>query len=404
MFRAILSLFFLLIPITSALEVTALGTTVLILAEGGTLEGELLNPDENNWKMYRIKMAEGLVLTLDAPLVERIQGREREALIQYNRDAPVTDNTVDNHHYWARWCREQQLPHQARIHWQQILELDPDHADARLVLGYTKTPNGWESRQEQRENRGLLQDGVRWKMAQQIEVETILSKQKEEAQHWLRTIRDLYRFPNRHAELLAIRDPAAFEPIRDILVDPRNPPSPMRKMLLRLLMQFPDDRSIQFVVGWSIRPDEPLEDIRKMCVEELLWHINDRPEIRPNMIAVYRHCLKPATDQAIINLAARVLGDIGGHEAVPELIDMLVLTRREVIQPQTPAYGFGPGGSGGISQPGRPITHTFREPNPVVLSALRKLTGVNFEFDQTAWRNWYRQSQRASFSVNLRRD
>jgi hypothetical protein len=380
--------------------VSASATTVLLLKDGGTLEGELLNPDEINRKLYRVKSAEGLEISLDAKLVERTQSREREALLEYNRDAPLTHNSVENHLYWARWCQERQLAEQARMHWQQTLELDPDHADARTVLGYTKTVNGWESQHDRRINRGLVQDRGRLKTPYQIEVETILGSQKREADDWQRTIRELYRFPNRHGELLAIRDPAAYIPIREILVQENNPQ--MRMMLLRLLMQIPDDRALQFVIGWTIRPDEPSEEIRKMCIEELQRRMNERPEIRQHMIAVYRSSLRASTNPAIIELAAKVLGDIGGHEAVPELIDVLVTTRRETIQPQTPTYGFGSGGSG-FSQPGKPVTRQIPIPNQTVLSALRRLTGANFEFDQAAWREWHRQSLRSP-SLNLRRD
>jgi hypothetical protein len=99
---------------------------------------------------------------------------------------------------------------------------------------------------------------------------------------------------------------------------------------------------------------------------------------------------------------AKTLGDIGGYEAVPELIDVLVVTKTETIQPAPQTYSFGSGGTG-YGQPGKPITRQVPIENPVVLSALCKLTSVNFGFDKEAWRNWHRQSQRSP-SLNLRRE
>ena len=398
MFRVLLPLLFLLFPMA-----WTSGSTVLIFKDGGMLEGELLNPDEINRKLYRIKTAEGLEISVDAKLVERLQGREREALLEYNRDAPLTHNTVENHLYWARWCSDRQLPDQAKTHWQQVLELDPEQSDARRVLGYVQTANGWESQRNQRENQGLVEDRGRWKTPYQIEVENILDAQKAEADHWKKTVTALYRrLPNAQAEaeLWAIRHPGAVAPIVELLI--REDIPQRRIMLLRLLMQIPDASAIQFVTGWSIRPDEPIEDIRKMCVEELQRQITHRPEIRPNMIAVYRKSLKPNTAPEIINLAAKVLGEIGGYEAVPELIDVLVVMKPETIQPTTPTYSFGSGGTG-FGQPGRPITRQIPIENQVVLSALRKLTNVNFGFNQAEWRNWHQQSQRSP-SLNFRRD
>jgi hypothetical protein len=399
MFRTILTVTFLLFPI---LSVSA--TTTLLLKDGGTLEGELLNPDEINRRSYRIKTPEGLEITLDAKLVERIQARERDALIEYNRDAPLTRHTVENHFHWAKWCNEHQLPDQAKVHWQQILEIDTDHAEARKVLGYSKTQTGWVSYRDTLEKQGLIRDRQgRWKTPQQIEVENILGNQSEAAQHWQRTVRELYRRlpnPQAEAELLAIRDPAAFLPIRKILIDETNPQR--RTMLLRLLAQFSDVPSLQFVAGWAIRPDEPYDDIRKMCVEELQKRIKEQPEIRLTVMSVYRHSLNPRTDPAVIHLAAQVVGDIGGYEAVPELIEVLVVMKTETYLPQTPTYGFGSGGSG-FGLPGSPKTRQIPITNQPVLSALQKLTGVNFEFNQGAWREWYRQAQRSP-SLNLRRD
>jgi hypothetical protein len=403
MFRLFLALSLILFSMAFAS-----GATILLLKDGGTLEGELLNPDEINRKLYRIKTADGLAISIDAKLVERQQGREREALVEYNREAPLTPNTVENHLNWAKWCNERQLPEQAKTHWQQVLELDPDHGDARRVLGYVSTANGWESQRDRQENKGLLEYRGRWKTPYQIEVERILDSQKAETNHWKKTVNELYRRlpnPQAEAELLAIRHPGAVAPIKELLLKElllkENRPQ-RRIMLLRLLMQIPDGYAIQFVIGWSIRPDEPIEDIRKMCVEELLRQINNRPEIRPTMIAVYRDALKPSRHPAIINLAAKVLGDIGGDEAVPELIDVLVATKTETSQLAAPTYSFGSGGTG-YGQQGKPISRQIQVENQTVLSALCKLTGVNFGFNQADWWQWHRQSQRSP-SLNLRRD
>jgi len=380
----------------------ASGTTVLLLKEGGTLEGKLLNPDEISRKSYRIKTSEGLEVNLDAKLIDREQSRERQAVIEYNVTAPFTENTIENHLYWATWCHERQLPNQARLHWQQILEIDSDHADARRILGYVKTTDGWVSQQDNRERRGFVQDRGRWKTSQQIEVENILETQKNAELQWRRTIRDLCRrLPNVQAEtaLLEIRDPAACIPLRDALVDEGNPY--VRMVLLRSLIRIPHISAVRLAAGWSIRPDEPSDEIRQMCIDELLRMSKENPEIRRMMIDVYRSSLRTGIDP-IIRLAAKVLSDIGGYEAVPELIDTLVVTTMETFQDQPSTYSIGSSGTS-LVQGAKPTKRQVQVSRPVVLTALHKLTGVNFQFDQAMWREWYRQSQRSP-SFNLRRD
>ena len=384
----------------------ASATTIVILKDGGTLEGELLNPHELSRKTYQMKTAGGLEISMDAKLVERVQGRERPALMEYNEKAHLAENTIENHLGWAKWCSEHQLPDQSRLHWKKVMELDSDHAEARRILGYVKERDGWVSLQEKREDRGYVQDRGRWKTAQQIEVENILTNHKDVETQWRRTIRDLIRrLPNSEVELLAIRDPAAIGPLGDALFDARNSPPPhVRMVLLRSLARIPHASAIKFVVGWSILPHEPLEEIRQMCVDELLRLNNANPEVRPIMIDAYRNVLRPTVQPTVINFAAKVLGDIGGYEAIPELIEVLVVTRAETIQPPAQTYSKGSGGMT-LQQGGAAVRVQVPIQNPAVLATLVKLSGggMNFQFNQDLWREWYRQSQRSP-TVNLRRD
>jgi len=386
------------------LPMASVSPAVLVLKEGGTLEGEILNPDEVSRKIYRIKTPAGLEISLDARLVEREQRRERDVLIEYNATAPFTENTVENHHYWAKWCGERQLPDQAKLHWQQILELDPDHADARTVLGYSKDKTGgWFSRQESRINKGLVQDRGQWKTQYQIDVEQILEDQAKEARYWRDTVRNLSRrLPQSEAELREIQDPAAFFALREALVDERDPRNQV--ILLRTIVRLPSIFALQFVTGWSIRPEgDTSEDVRRICLEELQKRVSEYPEARQYMIATYRSSLRSVKNLEIIELAAKALGDMGGAEAVPELIDALIFVQAEVIQAPSQGYSVGPGRSGLVQGTPPPRRVENRIPNQAALSALIRLTGVNHGFDQDAWLEWYRRSQRTP-TFDLRRN
>jgi len=383
----------------------ASGTSTLLLRDGGALEGELLNAGELNRRTYQIKTADDLEISIDVRLVERIQGREREALAEYNRDAPLTINTVESHLYWARWCAERQLPEQARVHWQQILELDPEHVDARRHLGYTQTPTGWQSISGMHESRGRVLDRGRWRTPQELEVANFFESQSQNRQFWQGWIRErLRRLPNplAEADLLSIRDPAAIVPIGDALLDRRNPLTPhARMLLLRVLFQIPDIAAAQTVAAWSVNVQEN-DEIRRLCIEEIQRQSNEHPEVRRVAVAVYRDLLRRNKDnQAAVSLVADALARVGGHEAVPELIEVLVVTVTETFQEQQPAHTFGHG-STGFQQGQRTFTQTRPVPNPVVLTALVRLTGINFEFNQDAWRNWYLQAYRSP-AMNLRR-
>jgi hypothetical protein len=68
-------------------------------------------------------------------------------------------------------------------------------------------------------------------------------------------------------------------------------------------------------------------------------------------------------------------------------------------------FGSGPGGSpGGLSLGGGgPRTVNKVHNNQSVVDALEAITGMNFGFNQAAWRNWY-EAQRVRVDVNVRRD
>jgi hypothetical protein len=138
-----------------------------------------------------------------------------------------------------------------------------------------------------------------------------------------------------------------------------------------------------------------------MCIDELKKRIAEHPEVRHIMIGTYRHCLRSSAqvDPIIIRSTAKVLGDIDGYEAVPELIDVLVLTRIEAYQEQSPGYRAG----GGLAYGERTVRRQYTIENQEALTALRKFTGVNYGFNQAAWQEWYRQTQRSP-SFNLRRN
>ena len=401
MVRTLFIILFMVLPTVS------FGSTVLLLKDGGTLEGELLNPDEINRKLYRVKAAEGFEISLDAALVEKIQNRERPALIEYNATAPLTPNTLENHLYWAKWCNEQQLSDQAKVHLRQIIEIDPDNAYARSLLGYVKDSKdtaGWVNLQEKSKNNGLIEHKGHWKTEYQIEVENLLENREKLNRYWLRTIRTLcQKLPNEQAEaeLLQIRDPAAVHQLGEALRAEVNPQK--RIVLIRSLVQIGSPAAFQIVASWSVSINEPSEDIRLMCADELRKRLGERPEIRSIMVGIYRECLNPNMPPIIIRMAAKRLGDIEGYEAIPQLIDVLAFTVTESVQPQTPTYTTG-GGKTGLSQGGKPQKVSIPVMNQEVLATLCKLTGMNFAYNQAAWQEWYRQTQRSPISnANLRR-
>jgi hypothetical protein len=382
------------------LPVTPLAADVFLFKDGGKVEGELLNPNELSRKSYRIKTADGLEIRIDPKLIDRVRKKERDALLEYNASAPFDADTIENHLKWAKWCHEHQLSDLARVHWQQILELDPEHVEARRILDYIKAEDGgWITRQEKLERRGLVKDQGRWKTRQQIEVEQMLGSQQKAKNQWEKKINAIRKaLPNdekARKELAAITDPAAVEPlVKAIRAETKEAESQI--LMLRALSRIGTIPALRFIVDWAVRTLKA-ENVRAACYEELVKHPEAKNTIVRDLILDLR-----ADNPQVVNIAAAALGEVEGETAIPALIEALMTTHKVVRQVEVQGHGVGTGGSG-LDWGSSKIVEENTSRNQDVLTTLRKLTGNDFQFDQEAWRNWYRQSRRAQ-SFDLRRD
>ena len=116
---------------------------VYVLAGGGRIEGELLNADESPREKYVIKTDAGATVTVAADRVQKVL-TPRAAEVEYERIRPTYPDTVEGQWALAEWCREHALPAAVREpHLRRVIELDPNHVQARRALGYAKsTGNG----------------------------------------------------------------------------------------------------------------------------------------------------------------------------------------------------------------------------------------------------------------------
>ena len=152
---------------------------------------------------------------------------------------------------------------------------------------------------------------------------------------------------------------------------------------------------------------------RDGCLDELKRH---GPHIAlPAFLAELK-----SKDNKRVNRAAECLERLGDKDATLALIDALKTEHRFALQSGPPggmSVGFGGsgggtgtgsgsgtgGGLGGMSMQGKPQIVEKQLENRSVRSALTTLyPGVNYQFDEDAWRDWYVQSQTTSH-VDLRR-
>jgi len=380
---------------------------VFLLKAGGRVEGELLNPDELPRKTYAIGLPSGSRITLDQVQVQAVLTQNPEVQ-QYEQIRPRFPDTNEGHWALAEWCRERRLVTQRKAHLERIIELDPDHAEARRLLGYQKLADRWLTREEIMAEQGYVEYKGRYRTSQEIELMENRRKTDLAEREWARKINhwrewlDTDKVAEGRQSLLAIRDPLAVPAlVRNLAADP----APIVRILyIEVLAAIGTPEAIRALATCSLY--DPVEEVRLTCLDYL------QKEPHPDVIEYYVGKLHDKDNRAV-NLAAVCLRRMKDPTAIRPLIDALVTVHRFQIGSGNPGsisttFGTGPGGTGappgsGLSMGGGTKIITRQIANQAVLDALIALTGQNFNFDQRAWTYWYAAQVRHDV-LNARRD
>lgn len=379
---------------------------ILVLTNGGRIEGEILNTDEKPRTKYVVKIAAGSQVTVQTSQVKEIR-LPKPAEVEYEKIRHKYPDTIAGQWDLAEWCREQGLRQERKTHLERVIELEPDHREARGALGFNRVDGQWKTPQQANQDRGLHFYNGRWRTAQEIELLERTRKDDTAERSWfskLKTWNDNMNGPRLDRaqaaadEISKITDPYAVPAIMHYLhketLDVR------RKMYLDVLSQINSASAIMALCHVSL--EDINEDVRLTALDWLLR------QPRQEVVEFYIGYLKNS-DNAVINRAAHALGRLKNPMAIRPLMDSLITTHKFKVdtgsQNQYSAgFGTGPGGGGsGFSTGGgiKIIEQPFQ--NKEVLDALVALTGMNYEWDVTAWKVWL-STQKKPATLNARRD
>lgn len=388
----------------SAAACPAARAEVFVLATGGRIEGQWLNPHESPRTKFVIKTAAGSLVTLQRSQVKEVL-RDGGAQSEYERIRPRYPDTVEGQWALAEWCREHRLTGQRKTHLERTIELDGDHAPARHALGYSRQDGKWKIREEVMLKRGFVRFERTWKTPQERELILQQRKTTKAQGEWTRNLKRWTRSlgGSRDADarrsIRTIDDPLAVKGLISCLSDDR---SQVRILLIDVLAKIDAPEAVSELTVRSLQ--DPVLEVRLTCLDHLKQHDGPAP-------LVYFVRALASSDNTTVNRAAVALGHLKDPSAVGPLIAALVTTHKQKISAGnpgslSPTFGVGPGGRpgpSGLSVGGRPKIVTYQVRNQAVLDALIALTGVNYGFQPQAWNDWL-ASQRETHAVNLRRD
>jgi hypothetical protein len=373
---------------------------VFLLTNGGRIEGELLNPQESPRQTYVIRTAAGAQLTLERSQVKQVLQPRAEEL-EYDKIQPRYSDTVEGQWALAQWCLQNNLRRQREKHLRRVIELDPNHVQARHALGYSQFDGKWKTQDEVMTERGYVLHKGHWRLPQEIQVLQEKAKIDVAEKGWMqkleRLLSNVNQDKNARDAIAAINDPFAVKALAKALrEDPRDE---MRVLLAETLAKIGTTAAVQALALSAV--EDNIREVRLTCLDQLRQHEN---------VAAVDHFVGRLADKnsnEIVNRAAVALKQMGNPSAIGPLIDALITTHKRVVGQGNPGQissSFSSQGGTGMAMGGGPREERFQVQNRDVLDALITLSGgANFGFDERAWKGWY-AAQKRQPAVKIRRD
>jgi hypothetical protein len=358
--------------------------------------------------MARVSLALAILLAAAAVSL----AADRAAVEQAYTDRLIAmRDTAAAHVEMARWCEANGLKDRALTHWREALALDPKNAAALEALAPAAAPAPaanplpWAQEPATPEPADPTLYQRRQALFQEVrEIDrTCLIPGNEKA------------WTEGRARLLVLRDPAAVEPIAQVL---GGGSADHQKLACEALAGIPGDDARRELI--KVLLTTPSKDVYLTAVEGLKGR-TDPPDQGMLIRAL-------GGQESARQRSAYALGELGAFSAIPALVDHLKVRRPKILE--APAIAGGGGGNGAYIAIGRAISYvrdaepivsadavgwnpdigtvmsgavlsvrnvrvvgrrTIIEvigPEPAVREALRKITGRDFGYDQAAWRQY----------------
>lgn len=373
------------------------------LTSGSTLNGKLLNPDQEPRVNYQIETAFGKV-TLAAKQVTKVVTKPL-VLQQYEASIASLPDTVEAHLDMAQKCKTVNLLEQHEFHLQQVLRLDPDNASVRQQLGYVKVGNQWRQEDVLMRKQGYVRHNGRWRTVQEVTVLEATEQIEDEEIQWRTKImrwegailKNRPTAPDAIKSMREIKDYRATAALAERLNE-RQLPRELKLMYLEILTEIGGGVPVQAML--KCITEESDDVMIQRCLDQLrVWQSRTAMNFFIGMLK--------SNDNKTINSAANALGSLGMEDATLPLIEALVTTHKfQVGGGNNVNAGFSGNqpGLGGLQFGGKPKVIERDIQNRAALSALLAIVpeGINFGLNEAQWMNWYIRVNTPQ-QVNLRR-
>ena len=178
----------------------------MLLRSGTKIEGKARR--EGDSVVIRVESGE---IRLPAETVERIDKSESSTEVAERRRAALDPHDVRGRMQLAAYCREHDLRATERALLEEVIELEPNHAQARRLLGYERDgAGGWVSRSQQQQQARAAEEAA-WRERQREVARADAERQQQKAQQEAERARD--EALQARDEAQRARDEALYSPM-----------------------------------------------------------------------------------------------------------------------------------------------------------------------------------------------
>lgn len=372
---------------------------------------------------YKVMTYDGAELLYEKKQVRSVLKWTKEtqdALKEYKSRLAQMEDTVEGHYKMIDWAESKQLRAIAQSHRERIIELDPNDTRARAALKYIKTDqNVWVLSEKFNRQRGkVLNSEKKWRFPEQVADADEEARIKAETRR-IDKLLELVSSPNpkKSAEAVAylksLKDPLAVGKLRQMILGDKNHtakdlPRDMQLMMIEGLGRIQTPTSLMLLCDIAIHHND--HHLQESAIEQIKV-LGVSPAVDYILSVIHRFASdreQGARDrkQAVINSAGRVLGELGDKSAIYEMIGMLEMTFQEVL-PAGPSTNIGfdsTGNNTGIGQNNSPKMISGTLQNSGILQGLQTLSGVDYQYDQSRWIDWYSKFAGTKTDLDLWRD
>ena len=393
----------------------------VLLHSGQVLYGtvtETRNAPQNSSEL-EIVLADGTKLILQRDLFESWKP-EPAAMAEYRERAEKATRTVDSQWQLAQWCNENKLKPQMDTHARMLLEIDPEHVEARRLLGHQRIKGSWQDPDAMQLLLGRVKKNGKWVYPEADKLSEAMAEYNQKQAVWKKSLNGLFtqgassssRAGEAVEKIRSIRDPEAVDVLVARLTDSKNvPPVAQRAVIVEVLSEIPTlsstmalfdyymvnqddnegrDRAIRTIAK---RAAHKPQVVRRLVDDLNIDKLGDREKLTSRSTAL--------ENQLRLERAATGLRLLEANIGIDALITSIRVpyTVKFKVQNNASVSGGNAVGAGGTQD----VVDSFVFENLAAVETLQKITGQKFGNNQEAWLKWWIAENTPRY-LNLRRD